>query len=275
MITAMFNTLLILFTAVYIFLFGAYSLTPESLLFWIAALLLALLTVAFILGLTLFFYGRFQKGDPSKKMRNHRFINSLMWFILRLLRLKVHATGLDNIPKDDPFILVSNHQSNYEILAIKPLIKNQPLVFIAKESIFRWPVLGRLVELLGNIPIKRESDRSAAQSIVKGIKKYKEGHPVVIFPEGTRSKGEKMGAFKAGAFKLATKPKAPILPVAIYNFDKTWQGWPLKRRHVYIHIFPLVPYEAYEDMNTQALSAKIQKTLGTKVEEYEKMLSDG
>ena len=66
--------------------------------------------------------------------------------------------------------------------------------------------------------------KQSAQTIIDGIKQLKAGINMVIFPEGTRSKGAPVGEFKAGSFKLATKSKAPIVPVTIDGTYKVMEG---------------------------------------------------
>lgn len=79
-------------------------------------------------------------------------------------------------------------------------------------------------------------------AIVEGIKIIKEGHSLVIFPEGTRSKGGPLGEFKAGSFKLATKSKAPIIPVTMDGTYKLMeaQGGKVKPATVNVYIHPPV-----------------------------------
>ncbi len=270
MITTFYSMVTLLMTLVYLWLFDAYRLDFPAPLFWLASLLLGLLSGFVALFLLMACYGRFQKGDQTKNMRNHRFVMSLMHFVMRVLRAKIIVSGTENIP-DEPFVMVSNHQTNFDIIAIKPLIKNQPMIFIAKHSLFKWPVIGHLVKLLGNISIYRLSDRSAIKSILAGIKQYENGVPVSIFPEGTRSHGNEMIDFKAGAFKLATKPKAPILVVSIYNFCSLLKYWPIKRHNVYIHIHPVISPDEYEDMNTQALSKHVKAIIQSQLDRFEKI----
>ena len=268
MITALFSIVWFILTVTYAFLFGGFTLEPIALALWIAAVVLAFASTFALLLIFMSLYGRFQKGDQTKNMRNHKVVNSIMRFVIRALRLKIHASGLENIPQNEPFVMVGNHQTNYDIIAVKPFVPEQPLIFVAKKSLFRWPVLGRLVGILGNVPIDRLTDRSAIEAIIKAIKQYKRDVPVVIYPEGTRSKSNTMRDFKPGAFKLATKPKAPILVTTIYNFCNTWKGWPFLRQHVYIHFHPVMRYEDYGHMNTQELSRHVRAMIEKQIEHF-------
>ncbi len=270
MITLLFSIFVVLFSILYAFLFSSLSFALINVLYWLLAFVLAIISTAALLALFLFTYGRLQRGDQSLNMRNHKVIMSFMRFLTRLLRLNFHASGLQNIPEDRAFIMVGNHQTNIDIIATKPFVKTQPLIYIAKQSIFHWPIVGRLAGLIGNIPIKRMADRSAIEAIIKGIKHYKRGAPVMIYPEGKRSKSNQMIDFKAGAFKLAIKPQAPIIIVSIYNFATLWKKWPLKRRDVYIHFHEPIEPTFYKDMKTTELSNYVKQTIQTKIDEFAK-----
>ena len=178
------------------------------------------------------------------------------------------VTGLENIPKGNNFVYVSNHQENYDIPVLMPIFKNHPICFIAKESLFTVPIIGKWIGLLGNVPIGRMADREAAKSIINGIKRYKEGVPFGIFPEGKRSRSNEMTVFKPGAFKLAMKPKADILISTIYDMGVVFKKFPWKRYKVKVHFHPLLPYEEYKDMNSQQLSAHVKAIIQTKLDEY-------
>ncbi len=223
---------------------------------WIGTFLMQFVILAFL--------GWLRHKKPITDITNHRIANSLLKLGLHLIRTKVIVTGKDNIPKEH-FIMVGNHQENYDILIIKPQLKDIPISYVAKEALRKMPVIGWWMELLGNVFISRYADRSAAESIITSIKHYKEGMSMGIYPEGKRSFGNEMIEFKAGAFKLAMKPKADILIVTQYDTCKIFKTFPWRPYRVYIHIHPLLKYEDYQAMHSQELSdyvkAEIQKQL--------------
>ncbi|TVP94251.1 MAG: 1-acyl-sn-glycerol-3-phosphate acyltransferase [Acholeplasmatales bacterium] len=199
----------------------------------------------------------------------HRIINSIVTLFVRLLNVKITLTGKENIPdKGETFVLYSNHQVIFDPLFIKPLFKHHPLVFVAKEEAFDWFVLGHWLKRMGYISISPQADRSAAESIIKGIRLLGEGIPMAIYPEGKRSFSNTMLPFKPGAFKLATKPKADILVAAIYDFTTIFKGWPFKRAKAYVHIFPKLTYETYKDMNTNQLAEHVRSMIQSQLDTY-------
>ncbi len=213
--------------------------------------------------------GSLRKGTSFDSKFNHDFANSWLNFTIHLLRVKVVVTGKENIP-DDKFVLIGNHQENYDIIVLKPIFKNNKINFIAKESLMTAPIIGKWIVLLGNIPISRYADRSAAESIVKGIKQVKAGMSMGIFPEGRRSFGNELIEFKPGAFKLAMKPKADILIVTIFNFSNVLKRYPFKKQKVYVHIHDLLKYEDYKDLSSQELAQKVKAEIQAQLDYFEK-----
>lgn len=135
-------------------------------------------------------------------------------FILKLSGCKVHVEGLENIPKDRAALFVANHQSNFDIPLLMSVI-DTPKGFIAKKELENIPLLSKWMKYIQCVFMDRDNLRQSAESIVKGINILKSGYSMVIFPEGTRSKGGQHSDFKAGSFKLATKSKSLIVPVTI------------------------------------------------------------
>ncbi len=134
--------------------------------------------------------------------------------ILLISGVKVAVDGVSNIPTDGPIILASNHQGVYDIPV---LLGKLPLQFrwVAKESLFKIPVIGWTMGFAGYISINRESASKSFKSILKAAQKIKNGTSVVIFPEGTRSKEDEILPFKRGTFFLALKSGVPVVPVSI------------------------------------------------------------
>jgi 1-acyl-sn-glycerol-3-phosphate acyltransferase len=215
--------------------------------------------------------GEFRKGKPYDNKFNHDFAKSLLRLALHIARIKVTVTGMENMPKDNKFVFVSNHQENYDIMILLPTFKDHPICFIAKEPLFKAPIIGKWIGLLGNVPIGREADREAAMSIITGIKRYKAGVPFGIFPEGKRSFSNEMIEFKPGALKLAMKPKADILIGTLYDGPVIFKRFPWKRYDIRVHIHPLLKYEDYKDLNSHELSDKIKAVIQEKIDEFNEM----
>lgn len=212
-----------------------------------------------------------RKKEPQN-MFNHRYANSLLELIRHLIRVKVIVRGKEHIPSSN-FVFVANHQENYDIIMVMPIFKHLPMNFIAKESLFKVPILGKWIVLLGNIPISRTADRSAAVSIIKGVKTVKSGMPMAIFPEGKRSFSNEMVEFKPGAFKLAMKSKADILIGTLYNFSNVLKGYPLKRQVVHVHIQELLKYDDYKELSSFELAAVVKARIQEQLDKFDQELA--
>lgn len=134
--------------------------------------------------------------------------------VLKLSGCKITVKGLENVPKDRTALFVSNHQSNFDIPLLMGVI-DTPKGFIAKKELESIPLLSAWMKRIHCVFMDRKNLRQSAETIVKGINILKGGYSMVIFPEGTRSKGGEHKEFKAGSFKLATKSKSLIVPVTI------------------------------------------------------------
>ncbi|MDR2633557.1 MAG: 1-acyl-sn-glycerol-3-phosphate acyltransferase [Treponema sp.] len=134
--------------------------------------------------------------------------------------------GREHIPRHGGLCFVSNHGSIFDILLILALV-GRPVGFIAKKELALIPFLNLWIFLLGGLFIDRKNIRQAIGTINKGIRRIKAGGAVVIFPEGTRNRGQGLLPFRSGSFKLATQSGAPVLPIAISGsydiFEKTYR----------------------------------------------------
>ena len=135
--------------------------------------------------------------------------------ILRVTGARMTVEGQKNIPAG-PCVFVGNHRSYYDIpLLLAGLEK--PHGILAKEELEKIPLLNRWMKLLGCVFVKRDDIRASVKALNDATAIVESGRSFVIFPEGTRYKGEEGGAgeFKAGAFRIAVKTSAPVVPVAV------------------------------------------------------------
>ncbi len=128
--------------------------------------------------------------------------------------VKVNITGLENISRRGPYIFVSNHQGWFDIFAA---LGKLPVRFswLAKEELFKIPILGQAMRRAGYISIDRRDHRKAIDSMNRAAEVIRQGTSVFIFPEGTRSADGVIRDFKKGAFVLAAKSQQPVVPISI------------------------------------------------------------
>ena len=116
-------------------------------------------------------------------------------------------------PRSGAYVCTSNHQSFLDIFAMSR--QRREMKWIAKEEVFKIPLFGLYFRLSGDIPVNRGDRESGGAALTKARWYLDRGMPVMIFPEGTRSRDGKMGPFKPGAFRLAIEAQVPIVPVAV------------------------------------------------------------
>ncbi|MGI5989684.1 MAG: lysophospholipid acyltransferase family protein [Lachnospiraceae bacterium] len=129
-----------------------------------------------------------------------------------LAGVKPQITGMENIPKDQPVLYVGNHRSFFDIIILASILPGK-LSVVAKKEMEHIPLLSTWMRDIHCLFLDRSNLRAGAQMMLDGIDLMKNGISVLIFPEGTRNKGDGILDFKGGSFKLATKPGFPIVPV--------------------------------------------------------------
>ena len=131
-----------------------------------------------------------------------------------LTPMRVKVYGKENINKNTSYVIISNHQSHYDIFVIYGWL-GLDIKWVMKQELRRIPGLGIGSEKVGHIFIDRSNNKVASESLKKAIKNLAKGSSVAIFAEGTRSKTGELGIFKRGAFKMALNAGLPILPITV------------------------------------------------------------
>jgi 1-acyl-sn-glycerol-3-phosphate acyltransferase len=126
----------------------------------------------------------------------------------------VKVTGRENLNRNKSYVIVSNHQSQYDILIIYGWL-GVDFKWVMKQELRKVPALGIACERLGHVFIDRSNPASAVASLKAAKKKIINGTSMMFFPEGTRSKDGTLGKFKKGAFRMAIDLGLPVLPVTI------------------------------------------------------------
>ena len=175
--------------------------------------------------------------------------------------VKIDVHGVENLPKDNGFMFFPNHQGLYDVLAIIEACP-RPFSVVAKKEIANIQFLKQVFACMRAYMIDREDVRQAMQVIIDVTKEVKKGRNYLIFAEGTRSKnGNRVGDFKGGSFKSATKAQCPIVPMALIDSFKPFDTNTIAPVTVQVHFLKPLLYEDYKDMKTTEIAALVQKTI--------------
>ncbi len=128
----------------------------------------------------------------------------------------VKVTGRENIDKNQSYVIISNHQSHFDVFALYGWL-GVDFKWVMKMELRKVPFLGYACDKVGHIYIDRSNREAALASLNEAKKRIVNGTSVLFFPEGTRSDTEQMREFKKGAFVMAFDLDVPILPVSIIN----------------------------------------------------------
>lgn len=159
--------------------------------------------------------------------------NFIYWFghlwaqlLIKITGCKVTVAGTENIPQKGGVCFVSNHDGFFDIILLFAYC-GRPVGFMAKKELIFIPFLNAWIYMVGGLYLDRGSVKKALRSINKGVERIKSGGSMIIFPEGTRSKGRGLLPFHPGSLKLATASGVPIVPVALQGsydvFEKTYR----------------------------------------------------
>lgn len=165
------------------------------------------------------------------------------------------VTGLENIPENRAVLFTPNHQGNFDT----PLLLSQlPRVcaMVAKKEMKKVPCVSGWMSLFDCVFLDRENARAAIASMTQVENILKSGRSVVIFPEGTRSKGDVQGEFKLGSMRPAIRNGIPIVPVAIEGTYKLMEanGGFIKPAKVKVRVLPLIETENMSKEESQKLA---------------------
>ncbi len=138
--------------------------------------------------------------------------------LLKIGGIRAVVEGQENIPAGRACVFVANHRS-YTDIPVMLTALGAPYGLLAKQELNKLPLVNRWMRLLGCVFVQRDDVRASMKALNTATETVKNGCSFTVFPEGTRHKGAEgtVGEFKGGAFRIAVKNGAPLVPVALGN----------------------------------------------------------
>ena len=195
---------------------------------------------------------------------NLAFSISKLWAytMLAVSFVRTEIKNKDKILKETSYIIISNHQSHYDIITLVTTLGIQ-FRWIIKKEILKLPIFGYALYASRNIFIDRSNTTSAIESINKGFDRLPKGMSVMVFTEGTRSPDGQIHEFKKGGFITAVARKISILPVTVNGSRRVMRkgSFTLKPGKIQIVIGDPIDTSGYTTDTVQKLIDKTRQTI--------------
>ncbi|MEA2014376.1 MAG: lysophospholipid acyltransferase family protein [Thermodesulfobacteriota bacterium] len=186
---------------------------------------------------------------------------------LALSGVPISISGEEFIEQDQPYIVMANHQSHYDVFA---LIGYLPLSlkWVMKMELREIPIFGIACEKTGHIYVDRGNPEKAKKSLKTAGEKIRAGSSVVFFPEGTRSPDGRLQRFKKGGFVMALEAKVPILPITVVGGRRILPRNSLRilPGNMKIIIHKPVPVDKYTYETKEELMERTKEIIGRDME---------
>ena len=182
-------------------------------------------------------------------------------FITRVVGVRIWVEGVENIPPG-VCIFVANHTSTADPPAVVGAIPRR-IAIMAKESLFRIPIVGAAFRLARFVPVDRADREAAIASIEKAVEHMNEGVSFLIYPEGTRSPDGRLLPFKKGAFVMAIRAGVPVVPVALIGAHRVMRKneWAIHPGEIVVKFRPPMDASAYTLEQRDELAARAHAAL--------------
>ena len=193
----------------------------------------------------------------------HYFLRPMSYFFCLFGGQRLKVSGEIPDPKSGPYLYLMNHESLFDHFAIGWHIKHY-VTAIAKFEQFKYPLWGHVAKYYGIEPIDRSNTKKAIKSLKKVEKEIiKNKLSFLIAPEGTRSKDGSLGEFKKGAFHLAKKTGASIVPVIINGAyeAKNIKDWRLRPGTIDVYFSDNISEDIYKDMSVEELRDYVREII--------------
>ena len=204
-------------------------------------------------------YAKHTDEYPEQEKFDH--IRSIAHLAIHAGNVEVKVTGLENIPKENGYLLYGNHQGMFDVVALAATYPGA-LGCVFKKELANVPLLKQVIACTKSFAMDREDVRQSLTVIQNVTREVQSGRNYLIFPEGTRSKnGNTMGEFHGGSFRCALKAKCPVLPIAFVDSFKVLDQKGSKPLAMQIHYLPPIPYEEYKDLKTVELAELVKSRI--------------
>lgn len=232
---------------------------------------IVLMFIRSFFSLPLWIYRLFQLCNIEKYDANTRyqFMHQKAPLAIRRGRVTIECSGLENLPKENGYIMFPNHQGLFDALTLLQT-HERPFVTVMKKEVKDIFLLKQIICLFQAEIIDREDIRQSIHVIMNMTRRVKEGENFLIFAEGTRSRnGNELLPFKGGSFKSAMNARCPIVPIALIDSYKAFDTNSIKKTTVQIHYLEPLYYEDYKDLKSIEIASLVRSMIQEAISKYD------
>src|SRR5690554_1468060 len=256
MFTSLFFISWILFSS----LMSIYVLSNYWIILWIfLGYFVGITTVILVLIIHIY---SFKFTSLMNKYKYYVFQSTAYFLSVYIFNLKIKIVGMENVPKDGKLVVYTNHKSYLDpVIAIQAI--NRPMSFTPKSTLYKIPILKDAMKQMHCMPVYRDDNRKTAKALVQTIKNIEQGFSMVVFPEGGRKNRDQdnIVATRTGAFQIAVKPKATILPMTIIGNSEIQHRAPFRRTKIDVIIHQPILYEDYQALKTSEIGDMVMEVI--------------
>ena len=181
----------------------------------------------------------------------------------RILSMRMHTRGLEQMPENGRFFLVCNHINDMDPVTLLMYFNHRQLAFISKRENANMFIVGKIMHKLMCQMINRENDREALKTILTCVRLIQEDEvSVAVFPEGYTSLDGLLHPFRHGVFKIPLKTKVPIVVCTLQNTNKVFKNaMRLKATDVHLHLVKVLYPEDYAGMTAVQVGETVHKLM--------------
>jgi 1-acyl-sn-glycerol-3-phosphate acyltransferase len=184
-------------------------------------------------------------------------VSRALLHLVALVYWRLRRIGLEHVPAEGPVLFVCNHRSIIDPFIIG-LCSPRPIYYVAKSEIFGSRLVGWYVSALGAFPVRRgkaDADMIETAKLILG-----RGDPVLMFPEGTRTRPGPLGTPKRGVGRLALETGATVIPVAMIGTEAIREGWRIRPKQIRVRIGAPLEFPHVEPATAQ-LAAEVTERI--------------
>ena len=212
----------------------------------------------------------------------YRFNFSWIW-LTYTLGFSFRSRGFRNMPKTGPVLILANHESYLDPLAVGLAVRRR-IWYLARKPLFKPPLLGPFLKSVGCVPVDQEG--VAKEGLRTSIDLLNSGKPMLVFPEGRRTADGKMQPLKAGIALILKRAPVPIVPVGIAGAYEAFPihgtvpkfgplFWPYNGASVAASVGKVIPPETYQKMEREELLQYLSDAIAREIEVAERLKRKG